>query len=89
MHATIYGRGQMVIPAKARKLAGISQGDILEVQPEGDGRLVLVRMERPKRQEPVKPKITYRKGTHAIGSTGRPIASSQVRDLLNEISAGC
>ena len=42
MHATIYGRGQMVIPAKVRKEAGIGQGDIVEVKPEGDGRIVLV-----------------------------------------------
>jgi AbrB family looped-hinge helix DNA binding protein len=36
MHATIYdGRGQMVIPAKVRKEAGIGQGDIVEVKPEG------------------------------------------------------
>ena len=41
MHATIYGRGQMVIPAKARKEAGIKQGDIVAVQPEGDGRILL------------------------------------------------
>ena len=52
MHATIYGRGQMVIPAKARKEAGIGQGDIVEVKPEGDGRIVLVRMERPKKSAP-------------------------------------
>jgi AbrB family looped-hinge helix DNA binding protein len=48
MHATVYGRGQMVIPAKARKEAHIDSGDIVNVLPEGDGRLVLVRMERPK-----------------------------------------
>ena len=41
MHATIYGRGQMVIPAKARKEARIDTGDVVNVLPEGDGRLVL------------------------------------------------
>jgi AbrB family looped-hinge helix DNA binding protein len=44
MHATIYGRGQMVIPAKARKEARIDTGDVVSVQPEGDGRLLLVRL---------------------------------------------
>ena len=74
----------MVIPAKVRKEAGIGQGDIVEVKPEGDGRIVLVRMERPKKAVPVKPKITYRKGTHAVGSTRRSITSEQVRNLLSE-----
>jgi AbrB family looped-hinge helix DNA binding protein len=85
MHATIYGRGQMVIPAEARKRAGIAQGDIVEVQPEGDGRIVLVRMERSKSGSPRKAKITYRKGTHAVGSTGRPITTAQVIELLKEV----
>src|SRR3954469_9429606 len=70
MHATIYGRGQMVIPAEARRQAKISQGDVVEVQPDGDGRIVLIRLEPPKSALPRKARITYRKGTHAIGSTG-------------------
>jgi len=75
----------MVIPAKVRKETGIGQGDIVEVRPEGDGRIVLVRMERPKQSAPVKPKIIYRKGTHAVGSTPRSITSAQVRKLLSEL----
>ena len=85
MHATIYGRGQMVIPTKARKEAGITQGDVMEVVPEGDGRIVLVRLERAKPGKPIKAKITYRKGTHAVGSTGRRISSADIRNLLNEV----
>ena len=75
----------MVIPAKVRKEAGIGQGDIVEVKPEGDGRIVLVRMERSKPSPPVKPRIIYRKGTHAVGSTRRSITSAQVRKLLSEL----
>jgi AbrB family looped-hinge helix DNA binding protein len=75
----------MVIPAKARQAAGIGQGDIVEVKPEGDGRIVLVRMEHPKPPVPRKPRITYRKGTHAVASTGRSITTAQVRKLLNEL----
>ena len=75
----------MVIPAKARQEAGIDQGDIVEVKAEGDGRIVLVRMKRPKQSAPVKPQITYRKGTHAIASTGRSITSAQIRNLLSEL----
>ena len=47
MTAHIYGRGQMVIPAKARKEARIGQGDVVLVQPEGNGRIVLTRLEKP------------------------------------------
>ena len=54
----------MVIPAKARELAGIAQGDIVEVNAEGDGRLVLVRLERSGEAKPIKAKITYRRGRH-------------------------
>ena len=43
----------MVIPAQARKQARIAQGDGLNVQIDGDGRLVLVRLERPKDVPPV------------------------------------
>ena len=75
----------MVLPAQVRKEAGISQGDVVAVKAEGDGRILLVRLERPKKQAPVKAKIIYRKGTHAVGSTGRPITSAQIRNLLNEL----
>lgn len=81
MHATIYGRGQMVIPAGARKASGISQGDVVLVEPEGDGRIVLIRLEKPDHKAP-KIKIQYRKGTHAVATVGRPITSEQVRALL-------
>ena len=81
MHATIYGCGQMVIPAKARKAARIGRGDVVSVEPEGDGRIVLIRLEKPKREAP-KVKIEYRKGTHAVATAGRPITSDQVRALL-------
>ena len=74
----------MVIPAKVRKEAGIGQGGVVEVKLEGDGRIVLVRMKRPKKSAPVKPKIAYRKGTHAVASTRTSITSAQVRNLLSE-----
>jgi AbrB family looped-hinge helix DNA binding protein len=84
MHATIYGRGQMVIPAKARKEARIGAGDVVEVQPEGNGRIVLLRLDKPQPPPPPKVKIIYRKGTHAVASTGRPITSEQVRAALQD-----
>lgn len=85
MHATIYGRGQMVIPVEARRASGIDQGDLVEVRPEGDGRIVLVRMERAPTSGPTAPRIQRRKGTHAVGSTRRSISSEMVRKLLNEL----
>jgi len=74
----------MVIPAKARKEAGIGQGDVVLVQPEGNGRIVLIRLEKPKHRPSPKVKITFRKGTHAVGSTGRRITSEQVRAALED-----
>jgi AbrB family looped-hinge helix DNA binding protein len=84
MHATIYGRGQMVIPARARKEAGLQTGDVVSVQPDGDGRLVLVRLETPKPPRPVKPKIIKRKGKHPVGDIGRPISREEIKIALTE-----
>ena len=85
VHAVIYGRGQMVIPAKARKQAGIKQGDIVLVEPEGDGKIVLLRLEKPLANSPRKVKIRYRKGRHAVASSGRDISTEQVAKLLSEL----
>ena len=74
----------MVIPAKARKEARIGQGDVVLVQPEGNGRIVLIRLEKPKPKPARKVRITFRKGTHAVGSTGRKITSEQVRAALED-----
>jgi bifunctional DNA-binding transcriptional regulator/antitoxin component of YhaV-PrlF toxin-antitoxin module len=74
----------MVLPVKARKAARIRQGDVVDVRPDGDGRIVLVRLERAEEPEPIKVRFTRRKGRHTVGSTGRPITSEQVRNLLNE-----
>jgi len=79
--ATIYNRGQMVIPMKARKQARIDQGDVVLVEPEGDGRIVLTRLEKFRPQQN-KVKIRYRKGTHAVGTAGKPITTEQVKALL-------
>lgn len=84
MHATVYGRGQMVIPARARKEAGIDTGDVVNVLPEGDGRLVLVRMERPKPKPRNKVRIIRRKGKHSLLSIGRPISREEVFKALEQ-----
>jgi AbrB family looped-hinge helix DNA binding protein len=81
MIATIYGRGQMVIPAKARKQAGIDQGDVVSVQPEGDGRLVLVRLEQPKPHRH-QIRLVRRKGKHSILTGGPAVTAGQVRAAL-------
>jgi AbrB family looped-hinge helix DNA binding protein len=84
MHATIYGRGQMVIPAQARKAARIDRGDVVSVEPDGDGRILLVRLEKPRRRARSKVRIVHREGTHAVGSAGRTLTSELVRSLLAE-----
>ena len=84
MHATIYGRGQMVIPAKARKEARIGTGDVVNVLPEGDGRLVLVRMERPKPKPRNKVRIIRRKGKHSLLSIGRPVSREEIFKALEQ-----
>jgi len=84
MHATIYGRGQMVIPAQARKEARIDSGDVVNVLPEGDGRLVLVRMERPKPKPRNKVRIIRRKGKHSLLSIRRKISRDEVLKALEQ-----
>ncbi len=81
MHATIYGRGQMVIPAKARKEARIDKGDVVLVEPEGDGRILLIRLERPN-HAPVKVKVIHRRGKHPVGDIGRPITRDEIKNAL-------
>jgi bifunctional DNA-binding transcriptional regulator/antitoxin component of YhaV-PrlF toxin-antitoxin module len=75
----------MVIPAKARQDARIQQGDVVEVRPEGDGRILLVRLIRPKPSGAAKVKFKRRKGRHTVASSGRSITSAQVRELLSEL----
>jgi bifunctional DNA-binding transcriptional regulator/antitoxin component of YhaV-PrlF toxin-antitoxin module len=74
----------MVIPSKARKLAGIGQGDVLKLEVEGDGRGSLVRLKRPKENPPATVRIQQRKGKHPIGDIGRPITREEIRAALAE-----
>ncbi len=84
MTAIVYNRGQMVLPAAARKQARIGQGDRLDVQIEGDGRILLVRLEPPEDKPPVKVRIIQRKGRHPVGDIGRPITEAEIRAALAE-----
>ena len=84
MVATVYNRGQMVIPAQARKLARIDTGDVLNIQVEGDGRLIMVRLAQPKEKPPAKVRILQRKGKHPVGDIGRPITRSEIKAVLAE-----
>jgi len=74
----------MVIPAKARKQARIEQGDIVSVLAEGDGRILLVRLERPSSPAPVKGRIIHRKGKHPVVDIGRPITREEISEALAE-----
>lgn len=84
MKAHVTSRGQMVIPAKARKEARIREGDVLDIELQGDGRLLLVRLDKPAQAPSPKVKITYRKGRHAVVTTGRNLTNDQIRAFLDE-----
>jgi len=74
----------MVIPAKARKEARIDKGDVVSVQPEGDGRLVLVRLERPK-LVPAKFRVRRGKAGHlVIRGVGRAVSREEVSRMLEQ-----
>ena len=83
MNATIYGRGQMVIPAEARRRARLATGDVVSVQPDGDGRLILVRLEKPT-PVPTKIRILRRRGRYAVGVTEKVVASEEVQKFIDE-----
>jgi bifunctional DNA-binding transcriptional regulator/antitoxin component of YhaV-PrlF toxin-antitoxin module len=76
----------MVIPARARKEARIDSGDVVNVLPEGDGRLVLVRMERPKPKPKPRNKVRIirRKGKHSLLSIRRKISREEVFKALEQ-----
>ena len=82
MTAHIYNRGQMVIPAKARKEACISEGDVVSVQIQGDGRLLLVRLEIPKPALPENARLIQRKGTHPVIMGGRQPTEQELKEAL-------
>lgn len=83
MNATIYRRGQMVIPAGARRQAHLGKGDVVSVQPDGDGRLILVRLEKPN-PVPARIRIVRRRGRHAVGITERMVAAEEVQKFIDE-----
>ena len=82
MTAHIYNRGQMVIPAKARKEACISEGDVVSVQIQGDGRLLLVRLELPKPALPENARLIQRKGTHPVIKGARQPTEQELKESL-------
>ncbi len=82
MTAHIYNRGQMVIPAKARKEARIREGDVVSVQIQGDGRLLLVRIEALKPTKPEKACLVQRKGTHPVILGGRQPTELELKEAL-------
>ena len=77
----------MVIPAQARRQAGIDTGDVLNIQVEGEGRLLMVRLAQPKEKPPAKVRILQRKGKHPVGDIGRPITRSEIKAVLAELAA--
>jgi len=68
---------------KSSRKARLSEGDVVSVQPDGDGRLILVRLEKPKPM-PAKILIVRRKGRHAVGVTERVVAAAEVQKFIDE-----
>jgi len=83
MIATIYGRGQIVIPAEARRLARLEKGDVVSIEPDGDGRLILMRLEKSK-PVPARIRILRRRGRHAVGVTEQLVSSENVQKFIDE-----
>jgi hypothetical protein len=69
------------------KRPALARGDVVLVQPEGNGRIALIRLEKPRPKRARKVQITFRKGTHAVGSSGQKITSEQVRVALEDFLA--
>jgi len=72
----------MVIPARARKEARITTGDVVSVEPEGDGRLLLIRLDKPKTAPRGKPRLVSRKGKHPVIVGAPKISDEQLREAL-------
>jgi AbrB family looped-hinge helix DNA binding protein len=82
MHATIDFRGQMIIPAKARKKVGIEAGDVVSVQPNGQGCLLLVRQQKSR---PERFRVHRGKAGHwVVGGLGRTISRQEVYKMLEQ-----
>lgn len=84
MTAHIYGRGQMVLPSKARKEAGIDTGDVVLVEPNGDGRILLTRLERPKSAKPANARLIRRKGRHSVIAGAPKVDPQQINRILRD-----
>ena len=74
----------MVIPARARKEARIGRGDVVLVEPEGDGRILLTRLERPKPRRPSEAQLVRRAGKHPLIVGGPKVTSARIRQILND-----
>jgi len=81
MHAKIYGRGQMVIPARARKVVHINTGDVVSVEPDGDGRLVLMLLEKP-RVGKAGGRLVRRKRSHPVIGGANKLTLKQISEAI-------
>ena len=61
----------------------MGKGDVVSVEPDGDGRLILVRLEKPN-PVPAKIRIVRRKGRHAVGVTEQLVAVGEVQKFIDE-----
>jgi SpoVT / AbrB like domain. len=74
----------MVIPSKARKEAGIETGDVVLVEPNGDGRILLTRLERPKTRTHANARLVRRKGRHSVIAGTPNVSLEQINRILRD-----
>jgi bifunctional DNA-binding transcriptional regulator/antitoxin component of YhaV-PrlF toxin-antitoxin module len=74
----------MVIPSKARKEAGINSGDVVLVEPNGDGRILLIRLEQPKPRRAANARLIRRTGKHSVIAGAPKISVQQINRILRD-----
>jgi bifunctional DNA-binding transcriptional regulator/antitoxin component of YhaV-PrlF toxin-antitoxin module len=74
----------MVIPSKARKEAGINTGDVVLVEPNGDGRILLTRLERPRPARHANARLIRRKGRHSVIAGAPKVDPEKIKRILRD-----
>ena len=84
MTITMYGRGQMVIPAKLRKLNGYRSGDVFSIESADSDTVVLHRLKKAE-AKPSKVKFYRDDQGVQVFSIGRPLDMDELKKALEEL----
>jgi bifunctional DNA-binding transcriptional regulator/antitoxin component of YhaV-PrlF toxin-antitoxin module len=83
MTIKVHERGQMVFPAKLRKLDDIRAGDVFSVESAGRDTYRLQRLKRAE-SEPAKARLVKAKDGLKVFRTCKPFGVAEVQKLLEE-----